>query len=43
MASKIEIRPLAALEILDAFDWYELQRVGLGDEFLSELESFYAV
>ena|ERR1700761_6100272 len=41
MAYKLEIRPLAALEILEAFDWYELQREGLGIEFLSELETFY--
>jgi hypothetical protein len=41
MAYKIEIRPLAKVEIWDAFDWYELQRMGLGDEFLEELETFY--
>jgi len=33
MAYKLEIRPLAMLEILEAFDWYELQREGLGVEF----------
>ncbi len=36
MAYKIEIRPLAAIEILEAYDWYELQREGLGMEFLME-------
>jgi hypothetical protein len=41
MAYKLEVRPLAALEILEAFDWYELQREGLGAEFLNELEIFY--
>jgi len=41
MAYKLEIRPLAAVEILEAFDWYELQREGLGTEFLNELETFY--
>lgn len=41
MAYKIEIRPLAAIEILEAYDWYELQREGLGLEFLDELEIFY--
>ncbi len=41
MAYKLEIRPLATIEILEAFDWYELQREGLGVEFLDELETFY--
>ena len=41
MVYKLEIRPLATLEILEAFDWYELQREGLGVEFLDELEIFY--
>ncbi len=38
---KLEIRPLAALEVIEAYDWYESQREGLGFEFLSELEFFY--
>ena len=41
MAFKLEIRPLATIEVFEAFDWYELQREGLGVEFLEELESFY--
>jgi hypothetical protein len=41
MAYKIEIRPLATIEIIEAYDWYELQREGLGIEFLMELEIFY--
>ncbi len=41
MAYKLEIRPLAAMEVLEAYDWYELQREGLGSEFLDELEMFY--
>ena len=41
MAYKIEIRPLATIEIFEAYDWYELQREGLGIEFLMELEIFY--
>ena len=28
MAYKLEIRPLAAMEVLEAYDWYELQREG---------------
>jgi len=41
MPYKIELRPLAAIDVLEAFDWYELQREGLGNEFLYELETFY--
>jgi hypothetical protein len=41
MAYKLEIRPLATMEVIDAYDWYELQREGLGAEFLNELETFY--
>jgi plasmid stabilization system protein ParE len=41
MPYKIEVRSLAAIEIIEAYDWYELQREGLGVEFLNELESFY--
>jgi plasmid stabilization system protein ParE len=41
MAFKVEIRPLATAEIIDAFDWYEFQKEGLGVEFLNELEKFY--
>jgi hypothetical protein len=41
MAYKFEIRPLATIEIFEAYDWYELQREGLGMEFLMELEIFY--
>ena len=42
MAYKLEIRPLAAIEIIEAYDWYEIQKTGLGTEFLLELENFYA-
>lgn len=41
MDYKIEIRPLAAIGIIEAYDWYEMQRDGLGIEFLMELEIFY--
>ncbi len=40
-AFRIQIRPLASGEIIEAYDWYELQREGLGFEFLDELENFY--
>jgi plasmid stabilization system protein ParE len=42
MPYKIEIRPLAKVEILEAYDWYDAQREGLGLEFLEELDAFYA-
>jgi|GEM_PF-1341939 hypothetical protein len=29
MAIQLEFRPLASLEILDAYDWYESQLAGL--------------
>ena len=41
MVYKIKIRPFAALEIIEAFDWYELQQEGLGLKFLADLEVFY--
>lgn len=41
MDYNLEIRPLASLEMIEAYDWYELQREGLGQEFLDELERFY--
>ena len=42
MPYSIEIRPLARLEIFEAYDWYDGQRDGLGLEFLEELDVFYA-
>jgi len=41
MFYNLEVRPLAAIEIIEAYDWYELQETGLGWEFLNELETFY--
>ena len=41
MLYEMEIAPLAKLEILDAYDWYEAKQKGLGDEFLEELEIFF--
>ena len=41
MLYKIEIRPLATVEIIEAYDWYESQQKGLGMEFLDEVEKFY--
>ena len=41
MLYKLSIRPLATLEIIEAYDWYESQKSGLGFHFLSALEEFY--
>ena len=41
MQYKIEIRPLATIEIIEAYDWYELRKEGLGLDFLQELDKFY--
>lgn len=43
MAYKVEFRPLATIEIIEAYDWYESRRVGLGLEFLNALEDFYDI
>ncbi len=43
MQYEIEIRSLATIETLEAYDWYEQQRKGLGLEFLNELEKFYSI
>lgn len=41
MSYKIRLMPLAALEIIEAYDWYEEQRENLGADFLNELDNFY--
>jgi len=38
---KLAIRPLATLEIIDAYDWYESQKSGLGNQFILSLDEFY--
>ena len=35
------IKPRAILMTKDAYDWYEVQKSGLGEEFLSELDHIY--
>ena len=40
MDYKIEIRPLAKIEIIEAYDWHESKKEGLGLEFLNELDIF---
>ncbi|MGH7311657.1 MAG: type II toxin-antitoxin system RelE/ParE family toxin [Candidatus Rokuibacteriota bacterium] len=34
---QVVVRPAAAADIEDAYQWYESQRPGLGDEFLAAL------
>ena len=34
---QVIVRPAAAADIEDAYQWYELQRPGLGEEFLGAL------
>jgi toxin ParE1/3/4 len=41
MVYELAISPLATDEIIEAFDWYESIRKGLGDQFLSELETVF--
>ena len=38
MGYSIEIKPLATMDIIDAYNWYELQKEGLGLAFLSALD-----
>jgi toxin ParE1/3/4 len=40
MDYKLAFRPLATIEIWEAYDWYELQKEGLGSEFMEELDRF---
>ena len=35
------IKPRAILMTKDAYDWYETQKPGLGEEFLDELDGVY--
>ena len=35
------IKPQAILMTKDAYEWYEEQKLGLGEEFLNELDNIY--
>jgi plasmid stabilization system protein ParE len=37
--TRVIVRPAAAADIEDAYQWYESQRLGLGEEFLAALKS----
>ena len=39
MAANLVIAPEAEQDIADAYAWYEGQRVGLGEEFLSRVDA----
>ena len=39
MAAKLVLAPEAEQDISNAYDWYEQQRPGLGEEFLSCLDA----
>lgn len=38
MAHELTINHAATIEMQDAYEWYEKQRVGLGDELIQEIE-----
>jgi len=42
MNCKIEVRPLAMIEMAEGFDSYESQREGPGYEFLESVDQFIA-
>lgn len=42
MPSTVILLPEAVTDVADAYDWYEAQQLGLGDEFLRCLERAYA-
>lgn len=39
MKWRLVIRPRAETDLREAHDWYESQRAGLGEEFVSEIEA----
>jgi plasmid stabilization system protein ParE len=39
MAARLTVAPEAALDIDEAYDWYELRRAGLGEDFLSAVDA----
>ncbi len=41
MNYKLQVQKEAILEMQDAFNWYELQKAGLGYSFVEELEECY--
>lgn len=41
MKYKLLVKAEAIQDMTEAFDWYENKRIGLGTEFLNEVEGFY--
>jgi plasmid stabilization system protein ParE len=41
MSLPLVVRAAAQVEMLDARDWYEQQRAGLGDEFVTAVEQLF--
>lgn len=42
MTSKLIVLPEAEADLRGAYDWYDLRRVGLGTEFLEEVDRCFA-
>ncbi len=42
MAADLIVAPEAEFDIADAYGWYEAQRIGLGEEFLSAVDASIA-
>ena len=42
MTPRLALRPQAEAELLDARDWYEEQRLGLGNAFATEVDTTLA-
>lgn len=42
MAAKLVLAPEAEPDIIEAYDWYETHRVGLGEEFLNSTDACMA-
>lgn len=38
MTYRLVIKPLAAIDLQECYDWYEGKQTGLGDKFLSRFE-----
>ena len=39
MRAQLAFRPEASADVVEAFSWYEEQRLGLGEEFRADLDS----
>ena len=39
MKAKLAFRPEASADVVEAFSWYQKQRLGLGEEFRADLDA----